>query len=96
MALATSVKQVFDGKTVVPVLLAIVAFLVSWKAGTWLEKYHPALRYVPGAVLLVGGVGYARREGGKGAGIGVIAGAGLELALTAGERFGVLPKLGFR
>jgi len=97
MTATATVRQMFDSKTVVPVLLAIVAFIASRAAGAWAQKYHPVLRYVPGLVLIGAGVAYgARKEGGKLPGIGIAAGAGVDLGLAAAERFGLLAKLGVK
>lgn len=94
MAFTTVLKQTIETKTVVPVLLAIVAFLVSRFGGQYAERWHPALRYVPGVLLILGGVGYGvKKEGGKLVGIGIAAGAGVDLGVVALERSGLLARI---
>lgn len=97
MTLTSVAKQTLNTKTLVPILLAAVAFIVSRMAGTWAMKYHPLLRYAPGLLLVGAGVAYgARKEGGHLYGLGVSVGAGVDLALTGAERFGFLARIGVK
>lgn len=96
MTLTAVAKEAFSTKTLVPILLAAIAFIVSRMAGTWASRYHPLLRYAPGVLLLGAGVAYgARKDGAQHLyGLGVSVGAGIDLALTGAERFGLLARIG--
>ena len=59
MTLTAVAKETFNARTLVPVLLAAVAFIVSRMAGQYAMRYHPLLRYGPGIVLLGAGVDLA-------------------------------------
>jgi len=94
MTFATVARQAIDSKTIIPVLLAVGAFLVSRFAGQYVQRYHPLLRYAPGVALILAGVAYgARKEGGKLVGIGIAAGAGVDLGLVGLEKSGLLAKM---
>jgi hypothetical protein len=92
MTFATVARQAFDSKTIIPVLLAVGAFLVSRFGGQYAQRWHPLLRYAPGLALILAGVAYgARKEGGKLIGIGIAAGAGVDIGMVGLEKAGLLP-----